>query len=210
MPIALPAAMDSSQPSFIPSVQPRLPEDADLMKAIVDRDCQALATLYDRYAPRVLAVCRRILHDASDAEEVMTEVFFEAWSRSDRFDGSRGSALVYLLTLARSRSIDRKRSLTSRKAGGNTANLPDFLGTAEQSTVEADPFRSAEADEQGNLIRKALQTLDINQREALQCSYFDGLTHTEIADKLNKPLGTVKTYIRQGLIRLREQLRNQA
>lgn len=209
MSLAFPAQMDFNAPNLSIAGVLGSPDDAALMRSIAERDRHAVELLYDRHAPRVLAVCRRILHDAGDAEDVLTEVFFELWTRADRFDPSRGSVLAYVLTLARSRSIDRKRSLSSRKAGASASSLPDYLGDAEQSSVEPDPLAAVESDEQGILIRRALQALDPKQREALECSYFEGLTHSEIAEKLQKPLGTVKTYIRQGLIHMKEQFRNQ-
>ena len=161
-----------------------------------------MALLYDRHAPRVLAVCRRVLGDSGDAEDVVTDVFFELWNRAGRFDPDRGSPLTYLMTLSRSRAIDRKRSIGSRPRTTSTDT-----DAAQMATDLSTPLDSSETAEQSKRIRDAIALLDPAQRQTIECAFFDGLTHTEIAEKLKKPLGSVKTYIRQGLIRLRESLR---
>jgi len=177
-------------------------DDFALMQAIAGGDRSAVSDLYDRHAPLLLAICRRVLKDASEAEDVLTDVFFEVWSRRDRFDATRGSPLTYLVTLTRSRAIDRKRS---RRARPMVSDNPEI--TTEPAATAPTPFQSTELNEQRESIRAALATLDPAQREAIECSFYEGLSHSEIAEKLQKPLGTVKTYIRQGLIRLRDRVR---
>jgi len=179
------------------------PDDLALMDAIAAGDRAALARLYDRHAPLLLAVCRRVLNDADEADDVLVDVFFEVWSRADRFDGSRGNPLTYLVTLARSRSIDRRRSLGSRPPlrSDRSAEL------AVRPADTAGPLLDTQMGEQAQRVRAALAGLDADQRTALECAFYDGLSHTEVARKLGKPLGTVKTSIRQGLIRLRGILR---
>jgi RNA polymerase sigma-70 factor (ECF subfamily) len=178
------------------------PDDLTLMRAIADGDRTAFSQLYDRHGPLVFAICRRILKDFGSAEDILIEVFLEVWSRAERFDASRGSAVTYLVTLARSRAIDRQRSESSRPKA--TSSDPD---RAAQSSQSSDPLHSADSVEQGKIVRAALTALDPDQRQALECAFYEGLSHSEIAEKLHKPLGTVKTYIRQGLIRLRDSLR---
>jgi len=175
--------------------------DFELMRAIAASDAQALSALYDRYSSLLLAVCRRVLKNTPEAEDVLTDVFFEVWTRADRFDASRGNPLTYLVTLTRSRAIDRTRSLASRP---NVTSDNTDIG---QTTTALDPLTSLDLDEQRKRVRDALSALDPAQREVLECSFYEGLSHSEIAEKLQKPLGTVKTYIRQGLIRLRDCLR---
>lgn len=177
-------------------------DDFSLMQAIAAGDRAALGDLYDRHGPLLLAVCRRVLRDAGEAEDVLTDVFFEVWSRSDRFDASRGSPLTYLLTLTRSRAIDRRRSRRSRPV---VSDNPQAV--AEQASPAPTPYQSTDLNERRGIIRAAMAALDPAQREAIECSFFEGLSHSEIAEKLQKPLGTVKTYIRQGLIRLRDRVR---
>ncbi len=173
------------------------------MRAIATGDRIALAAFYDRHSAMVLAVCTRVLQDASEAEDVVVDVFFEIWTRADRYNLNRGSPLAYLLILARSRSIDRKRS-----RGIRPGLISDSAAVKQQPSTRAAPAQSTDLNEQRQLVRAALESLEPAQRQALECSFYDDLSHSEIAQRLNKPLGTVKTYIRQGLIRLRENLRN--
>jgi RNA polymerase sigma-70 factor, ECF subfamily len=179
-----------------------LSDDISLMQAIARQDREALSVLYDRHSPMLLAICRRVLKDAGEAEDVMTDVFFEVWSRADRFDSSRGNPLNYLVTLSRSRAIDRQRSRASKPK-----ITSDFTDAASQADPVPNPLESINLKERQAQVRLALSGLEPAQREALECSFYEGLSHSEIASKLNRPLGTVKTYIRQGLIRLRDSLR---
>jgi RNA polymerase sigma-70 factor (ECF subfamily) len=178
------------------------PDDLSLMQAIARGDREALSLLYDRHSPLVLAICRRVLKDAGDAEDVMTDVFFEVWSKADRFDASRGNPLTYLVTLSRSRAIDRQRSRASRPKISS-----DYTDATATEDPVPNPLESINLKERQAQVRAALSGLEPIQREVLECSFYDGLSHSEIAAKLNRPLGTVKTYIRQGLIRLRDSLR---
>ncbi len=176
--------------------------DLILMQSIAARDTLALRGFYDRYCGLVYATALRILRDRADAEELMIDVFWELWSRSDRYDSSRGTPLTYLMTLTRSRSIDRTRGRGKvRPLSIQSEQVPEPAQTAH-------PGDDALMSERREVVRRALSGLEPQQREAIECSFYDGLSHSEIADKLNKPLGTVKTYIRQGLIRLRENLRS--
>jgi len=171
------------------------------MEGIAARDPSALQRLYDRHASLVLAVCVRILHDRAEAEDVLVDVFWELWDRFERYDAKRGNPLTYLTTLARSRAIDRRRSRGKLRPVDLDATAPAVAPTTDS------PEKGAVADENRALVKRALLGLDPTQRQAIECAFYDGLTHTEIAEKLGKPLGTVKTYIRQGLIRLRQSLR---
>jgi RNA polymerase sigma-70 factor (ECF subfamily) len=172
------------------------------MQAIAAGDRSAMSTLYDRHAPLLLALCRRVLRDAGESEDVLTEIFLEVWRKADRFDASRGTPLSYLTTLTRSRAIDRKRSRDSRPK-----ITSDFTDAASETAPSPTPLQSIDLQEQCQQVRQAMGLLDASQREVLECAFYDGLSHSEIAEKLNRPLGTVKTYIRQGLIRMRESLR---
>ena len=183
-------------------------DDYALMEAIAAGDDVALSAFYDRHSGLVFTLCLRVLRDRMEAEDVLTEVFWELWSKSDRYDAARGTPLTYLLTLARSRAIDRRRS------GGKRRSLQaagDTLGTAgadaDQRSTAVTPLQDAVAKEFRAKVLQAMARLDPAQRQAVELSFFDDLSHSQIAEQLNKPLGTVKTYIRQGLIRLRESLR---
>jgi RNA polymerase sigma-70 factor (ECF subfamily) len=175
------------------------------MQRVADRDAEALRALYDRYGRVCLAICVRILRDRNEAEQLLIDVFAEVWERCERYDASRGTPITYLITLSRSRAIDRLRSRKSAPALSLDA-LPSILTTSDKSET---PLDQTLIGERRVLVRDALRKLDDNQRQAVELAFYDGLSHSEIAEKLHKPLGTIKTHIRQGLIRLRDQLRNQ-
>lgn len=178
------------------------PDDLVLMRAIAAGDHSALSLLYDRYSTLLYSICRHILRDACDAEDVLLDVFLEVWSRSDRFDATRGGPMKYLVTLTWSRALDHSRSQSNRWR--MTSNGIDV---ASRPSSMPGPLRSIEEMEKGAIVRKALAELHPAHREALTCAFYDGLSHRETATKLKKPLGTVKTHIRQGIIRLRDLLR---
>jgi RNA polymerase sigma-70 factor (ECF subfamily) len=180
------------------------PDDFELMRRIADHDADALSALYDRHGAMVYGLCLRVLGDRGAAEELLVDIFWEVWYRAARYDPMRGAAVTYLLTLARSRAIDRKRSAAHQD---KTVSSPGD-GPIEAAVAKtANPSDQSIRDERGEMVRAALASLEPIQRQAVELSFFDGLSHTQIAARLNKPLGTVKTHIRQGLIRLRDQLR---
>ncbi len=173
--------------------------DVDLLKAIARHDETALAELYDRYRVILFGLLVRILNSREEAEDVLQEVFLQVWRRAADFDETRGRPFTWLVTLARSRGIDRLRSLAARdRVAIAGAREP----TEQVSDAVADAFRS----EQRGLVTSALDQLPEDQRRAITLAYFDGLTQSEIAAKLNAPLGTVKTRMRTGLIKLKEML----
>ena len=174
-------------------------DDFDLMDAIAARDATALSTLYDRHAAAVMGVGVRILRDRAEADEMTGDVFIELWNRAERFDPSRGHPLAYLLGLARSRAIDRLRSRARRNRV--------FVAQGEhEAAAPGDPFRDSANAQMRSFLDRALSALHPGQRRALELAYFDGMSHSEVADATGEPLGTVKTRIRQGLLRLREGL----
>jgi RNA polymerase sigma-70 factor (ECF subfamily) len=174
--------------------------DAELLRAIARGDEAALASLYDRYASILLGLVLRILHSRGEAEDVLQEVFLQVWRRAGDFDEARGRPFTWLVTLARSRAIDRLRALDSR---GRAAVASRREATEEVSDASADAFRA----EQGEIVRDALTQLPEEQRTTLLLAYHEGLTQTEIAERLKQPLGTVKTRTRAGLMKMRELLR---
>lgn len=186
----------------VETTSPRVTEDLELMRRIADRDPAALRALYDRHAGLVYSIALRILRKPEDAEELVVDVFQEIWDKSSRYDQSRAAPVTYLVTLTRSRCIDRTR----RKAYRAQTTLEAIEDAAPLS--DHTPADDVLLGEQQALVRGALSRLDENQRVAIEAAYYDGLSHSEIAQKLGKPLGTVKTYIRQGLIRLRDAMRS--
>ena len=177
--------------------------DVDLLKAIVRQDERALAELYDRYRVILFGLLVRILNSREEAEDVLQEVFLQVWRRAADFDENRGRPFTWLVTLARSRGIDRLRSLAARE---RVALAGAREPSEEVSDAVADAFRS----EQRGLVTSALSQLPDEQKRPLMLAYFDGLTQSEIATKLDTPLGTVKTRMRSGLIKLRELLGNKS
>ena len=160
---------------------------------------QAIAALYDRYRLILFGLILRILHSQPEAEDVLQEVFLQVWRRASDFDETRGRPFTWLVTLARSRAIDRLRSLASsdRTVTEAARNATDSISDASDDALKS---------EQGEIVRRALSELPEEQRRTLVLAYFEGLTQTEIAARLGSPLGTVKTRMRSGMIRLRELL----
>jgi RNA polymerase sigma-70 factor (ECF subfamily) len=185
--------------------QTALPDDdRRTLQAIKAGDPGALERLYRRYGPAVLALCRRILGDPTEAEDAALDSFVQVWERSDRYDPSRASPLTYLMTIARSRAIDRLRA---RRRAPVPVDWTDEAWPAGESSRQ-DPYDAALAAERRERVQAALRALGERERRAVELSFYDGLSHREIAERLVLPLGTVKTRIRQGLIRLRGLVQN--
>jgi RNA polymerase sigma-70 factor (ECF subfamily) len=185
-------------------------DDLALMAAMATSDRSALGELYDRHASRLLALCTRLLRDRGEAEDVLVEVFWEIWERARRYESSRGSPLTYLVTVARSRALDRLRrrrheAQVQAATQSWAAPLPDRLASSHAQG----PLADALAKEERKRVRLALDTLAPTQRQVVELSFLDGLSHQEIADRLGAPLGSVKTWIRKGLLHLRDVLRVQ-
>lgn len=180
--------------------------DEQLMARIAAGDVEAFETLYEVYSPLLYAICLRILRKPSDAQPVLLDVFWEVWRLAKRFDPDRGTARTYLTTLARSRSIDRLRGERRRTTTHQQAQLLSEC-TLDERMLADEPGHKAIRSEAGHLLKQALKTLNATEQEVLQSAYFDGLTHSEIAEHLSMPLGTVKTTIRLSLIKLRKVLK---
>ncbi len=175
--------------------------DRALVARIEGRDADALALLYDRHSARLYGLAQRILGDTGEAEEVLQEVFLHVWKAAATFDASRGPVLAWLLVATRSRSIDRLRSRRPGRSAG-VRSLEEAPETASREDIEAD----AAGREWEAKCRAAIGQLPEDQRSALELAYFEGLTHREIAERTATPLGTVKTRIRLGLMKLRERI----
>lgn len=177
------------------------------MARVEARDADALSELYDRHAGRLLGLARRILGDGGEAEEVLQEVFLFAWRSASSFDPSRGQVLTWLLIATRSRSIDRLRARRPASRP-EIRSLDEVAATASGGPAAPDDVEAASSGRQWESIcRAAVGQLPEDQRRALELAYFEGLTHQEIAARTSTPLGTVKTRVRLGLMKLRERMR---
>lgn len=187
-------------------------DDFALMERIAKGDRVAMDALYARYSAVVFALCQRIVNDRGTAEDLLVDVFFELWRKAERYDPSRGAPLTYISTLARSRAIDRKRVRSGKLqlVGDDNileAELNRAGGSGSSRDGQTGPAEAAILSEQSAKVREAMSKLDAEHRRTLELSYFEGLSHSEIAAKLGKPLGTVKTHIRMAVIRMRDLLR---
>ena len=174
--------------------------DVQLITRVAGGEQDAIAELYDRHAARVYALAHRILGNSTDAEDVVQEVFSQAWRKATTYQADRGSVVAWLLVITRTRALDRVRA---RKPAERTLDDADSPVLASKAAPPADVMI---AREQADRVRDALRQLPSDQRRALELAYFDGLSQTEIAAKLQAPLGTVKTRIRTALATLRRSL----
>jgi RNA polymerase sigma-70 factor, ECF subfamily len=173
-----------------------------LMARIANGDEPAFAELYDELAPTLYGTVLRIVRDPAQSEEVTQEVFVELWRQAARFDPSRGGVHAWAVTMARRRAVDRVRSEQSHRDRQRREAAP--VGSAE------DPSDAVIASLDRDRARLALVELSHAQGQALELAFFDGLTHVQIAETLGVPLGTAKTRIRDGLLRLRSLLADHA
>lgn len=174
----------------------------ELLRRVAAGDETALTEMYDRASKLVYGLALRVLRDTGEAEEVMQEVFLQVWHRAAAHDPARGSATAWLVMLTRSRAIDRLRAGRRVREQASMEEMPGF----DPASEAADPEEQAGVAQIGRKVREALAQLPAEQRRALELAYYEGLSHGEIAERLAAPLGTVKTRIRAGMMRLREQM----
>jgi RNA polymerase sigma-70 factor (ECF subfamily) len=182
------------------ALESRQADQASLAR-VARGDQAAFAELYDRHARLIYSLALRILQDRADAEDIVQEVFAQVWAQAARYDPSRGAVAAWMLTMTRSRAIDRLRSKRSRREAVTEADAVERV--MDLSASQDLELLSAE---QVTRLQRALQELPDAQRTALELAYYEGLTHVEVAARLGEPLGTVKTRIRQAVIKLREAL----
>ena len=191
-----PARMKVSpnQPSLTP----------DLLARVGKGDAQAFAQCYEQSSSVLFTLALRILNNRDEASELLQDVYIEAWRKAGSFDPKRGSPMAWLITLTRSRAIDRLRGSASRGR-----NLTDSIDETSDDlrSVLPDPFDTHALEELRMLVMEAFKDLPAPQQEAIELAFYGGLTHAEIAAKLDKPIGTVKTRIKLGMNKLRYALR---
>ena len=178
---------------------PRI-DDGDLLARLASQDVEALETLYDRYSRYVYALSWQVLRERRDAEEVVQDVFWQLWTGTIRHEPSRGRFATWLYAMARNRSIDRLRR---RNVAGRS---PQTAEVVPEPRDDEDPETQVSEAQRRLVVRQALEQLSDDQRRALELSFYEGLSHREVAERLSAPLGTVKSRIRTALTRLKTSL----
>ena len=178
-------------------------DDAELLRRVAQRDRQAFSQLYDRYAGVLHSTILRILNNHEEASDVLQEVFLQMWDKAPAYDPALGKPFNWALTMTRNKAIDRLRSLQRRYSFLDKFTV-EMEGGCDNSPGPGDAF----TPDQAALIRAAVTTLPLEQREAIEMAFLGGLTQNEIATALQQPLGTIKARIRRGMLRLREALKD--
>ena len=190
-----------------PSASPVSDQDRGLLERVARGDESALAILYDRYSGPLYALAFRMTAERADAEEVVLDAFQQAWRDAGRFREERGSVAAWLTMICRSRALDlirargRRDRAVTRAANASPEDAP-AMGRGPDPTGQG-----VEGGERSRLIAAALDELSPVQRQAIELAFFEGLSHSEIADRLGEPLGTIKTRVRLGMQKLRDALR---
>jgi RNA polymerase sigma-70 factor, ECF subfamily len=181
--------------------------DRNLLDRVARGEEAALEQLYDSYAPVLYALAFRIAGERSDAEEIVLDSFAQAWREARRFHAERGSVIAWLSTICRSRALDLVRARGRRDRTVNTAATAEPDVPPAMGARVADSDREVEGVERRTAVTNALRELSAPQRQAIELAYYGGLSHSEIAERLGEPLGTVKTRVRLAMEKLRELLR---
>jgi RNA polymerase sigma-70 factor (ECF subfamily) len=172
----------------------------DLLQRVATGDREAFAQLYDRTAPRVFGLVKRLLRDHAQSEEVTQEIFLEIWQTATRYDTGRGGAIAWMLTMTHRRAVDRVRASQASR------DRDTRIGIRDHSTDFDSVAENVEVRIESERVKEAMMRLTELQRQAVQLAYFGGYSHSEVSAMLSVPIGTVKTRLRDGMIRLRDEL----
>jgi RNA polymerase sigma-70 factor (ECF subfamily) len=181
------------------------PDMLELMERIVQRDARALETLYERFSKALYSIILSIVKKKEDAEEILCEVFLQVWEKAPSYDLNKGSVYTWLLRMARNRAIDKIRSKSyknQRQEADDIEDMDDFVSRNAES-----PLDGILLSERMQFVKTALEHISPDQRLVLETAYFEGYTQSQIAQRLNLPLGTVKTRMRDGMKSLRVHLK---
>lgn len=183
-------------------------EDAELVAAMARQDERAAAQFYDKYSGAMFGLAVRIVGEGADAEDVVLDAFTQAWNNAASYSADRGSVLGWLTTITRTRALDcvRSRGRRSKAVDAASRSLGDEPVAVAGASASAPEV--LELGERAAAVNSAMAVLSGHQRNAIELAFFEGLTHSEIAERLGEPLGTVKTRIRLGMQRLRDVLMN--
>jgi RNA polymerase sigma-70 factor (ECF subfamily) len=179
----------------------RFKDDADLARRLKAREPHAMSDLYDRYGRIAFSLIYRIVRNTAAAEDLVQETFLRVWNRAQSFDQQRGSLGPWILTVARNRAIDYLRSIDGRMSASTLE-----LDRLENPALFSDFEDSALTMDRTRRLKSAFEKLSPNQRMVIELAYFEGLSQTEMAERMKQPLGTVKTWVRSALKALREEL----
>lgn len=188
--------------SDVPGQKQTTPTDQQLFQGLKAGQTSALNALYQRYAPIVYGLALQILKDSQEAEDMTQDIFISLW-KNDAYDPNRGALGSYLTTLTRSRSIDKLRA-----RGRKLKFLERWSQITPLDTGPSSLFEQVSLQERAECVRQALGQIPENQRQALEMVYFGGVSQVEIAQQCNVPLGTVKSWLRLGLVKLKQQLQS--
>ena len=181
--------------------------DQNLLERVERGEEAALERLYDAYSPVLYGIAYRISGERSDAEEIVLDSFVQVWRDARRFRAERGSVIAWLTTICRSRALDLVRARGRRARVLDQASLGEPESAPGMGTEVPAAERRLESSEQRRVVADALRGLPEPQREAIQLAYYDGLSHSEIAERLGEPLGTIKTRVRLAMEKLRDALK---
>lgn len=182
------------------------PRDRDLLRRIASKEPEALSLLYDHYHRLLFGLLKSILKKTEEAEDILQEVFTTIWEKADQFNTDRGTAYTWIISLTRNKAIDRLRSKVYKEQKKQSTSLNDDDVFHPLYSDENNPLENTILTDRAKRVYDALQKLSEKQRSVIQVAYFDGLSQSEISDEYNIPLGTVKTRMRDGMIKLRELL----
>jgi RNA polymerase sigma-70 factor, ECF subfamily len=177
--------------------------NVELIRRVAKGDDAAFASLYDRLSPVLYGMALRIMNDAGEAEDVLQDGFLYIWRQASAFDPGRGSSFAWVVMIVRNKAIDKLRvRQRSERLHERVTSFPELFSDRDEQSALEPVLRERQSE-----VRSALSEVSPEQRQALELSYFSGLTHEQIAARLGAPLGTVKARIRRGLLRLREVFR---
>jgi RNA polymerase sigma-70 factor (ECF subfamily) len=188
---------DADDQDFVPAVSATSDE---LLASVALGDQKAFASLYDQMAPRVFGLVRRLLRDHAQSEEVTQEIFLEIWENATRYDARKGGASTWIMTMAHRRAVDRVRASQASRNRDTKIGIRDY-DAAYDNVSETVQIRI-----EHERVEKAMQRLTELQRQAVSLAYYGGYSHSEVAELLSVPIGTVKTRLRDGMIRLRDEM----
>lgn len=183
-------------------------EDLRLLLRVKERDQTAFSELYDRYSALVYTMVLRVVKATDEAEDLLQEIFMQIWNKSSLFAQEKGSVYTWIVTIARRKAIDRLRSKDIINKGQSLDDANNFIAIPDVA-YSANPLHATISSEYETMMRSGLAELSVEQRTVIELSYYEGYTQEQISKRLNVPLGTVKTRMRQGLMKLRDTLEGQ-